>query len=70
MPVTQSFAIAALSVTFCLVSYALYQIALHPLRKVPGPWLAKFSYSWQRYHAARLQKAHAIQSEIFSLPKF
>jgi hypothetical protein len=66
MPATESFAIAVLSMTICLVSYVLWLIALHPLRKVPGPWIAKVSTSWQNYHAARLQKAHAVQSEILS----
>jgi hypothetical protein len=66
MLATEIFAIAVLSMTICLVSYVLCLIAFHPLRRVPGPWLAKFSSSWQNYHAARLQKAHAVQSEILS----
>ena len=66
VPAAQSFAVALLSITIGLLSYVLYLTTLHPLRKVPGPWLAKLSPSWQNYHAASLQKAHAVQSEILS----
>ena len=41
-------------------------VSLHPLSKIPGPFWAKFSYRWQQYHAARLQKAHAIQGKTLT----
>ncbi|KAF2996528.1 hypothetical protein E8E14_000801 [Neopestalotiopsis sp. 37M] len=42
-----------LFVTAYLVLKALYNIFLHPLGKIPGPFVAKFSQSWRNYKYLR-----------------
>ena len=44
--------------------HVIYLVLFHPLRAVPGPFWAKSSNKWQEYHAARLQKARAIQGQL------
>ena len=48
---------------------SIYLVCFHPLSGVPGPFWAKISYRWQQYHAARLQKAHAIQGKTDTLDR-
>ena len=36
-----------LTVVLGILAYVLYRIAFDPLRKVPGPWLARFTRLWE-----------------------
>lgn len=47
--------------------YAGYNLVLHPMRSIPGPFFAKFTWGWQNYHAFRLSKAHAIQGKLWEV---
>lgn len=56
---------AALTAILFLLNI-IYLITAHPLSKIPGPFLAKFTKKWQDYHAAKLQKARAIHGQILA----
>ena len=42
-----NFGLSILSVLVGLIAYGVYRIVTDPLRKVPGPWLARFTRLWE-----------------------
>ena len=54
---------ALMSIAIVIVYFlgaTLYNIFLHPLRTVPGPFLAKVSKVWSRYGNLKGRKSHRI----------
>lgn len=42
--------LAGISILFYLISVLFYNVFFHPLRNVPGPFLAKITRLWLFYH--------------------
>lgn len=56
----------ALSVILVFIAYAtlkgIYNIFLHPLSGIPGPWYAAASDFWLTVHVVRLEQCKVVQS--------
>ncbi|KAI0482569.1 cytochrome P450 oxidoreductase [Xylariaceae sp. FL0804] len=48
-----SLIVVAVGLTVYCLGWIVYARTLHPLSKVPGPWLASVSRTWYMYHVAR-----------------
>jgi hypothetical protein len=54
---------ASVLVAVWVLFRVIYLLYFHPLSRVPGPFLAKVSTSWQLYYASKLLKAHKVQGK-------
>ena len=48
-----------------LLAHILHHVLFHPLARIPGPWLAKFTSVWTLYHSYAGDEATLITSHHF-----